>query len=204
MSTTIRLTPDLHRRMHDWCEQTGVPLNWLVNRLCEEGMGVIIPAEEFRLTSRPDDEHQRRENTKPLAAARLFCDPNVWDEYFTELDSWVEAYARTCSAGTQRLTVIEYDCHPPGDTGNERVPRGIDIAEKVAEDFGDVCEWFDVAEQYAAAAKHPEVVAAFEAARDALVSRQTFLCARDMVAEHPIWLTVSDDLSFEWGELADE
>lgn len=49
-STGIRFADDLHERLTEAAEERGLTLNWFVNRLCEEGMERLVPANELRLT----------------------------------------------------------------------------------------------------------------------------------------------------------
>jgi hypothetical protein len=73
--------------------------------------------------------------------------------------------------------IREYNILPPGDSGNNRVMDGSDVAEHVADVFGDDCGFERLFDEYAAAAKDPEVIAAFQTAVDMMRSRQKFLVA---------------------------
>lgn len=86
---------------------------------------------------------------------------------------------------TPEEEVVEFEgwsALPPGDSGGDTVMSGRDIALMVADRFADVCGFEVLAEQYLDAAEDPDVVAAFEAARELLVSKQSFLVAGRKIA----------------------
>lgn len=80
------------------------------------------------------------------------------------------------------VVVDEFTVLPKGDFACAEVPDGAHIAERVIEWYTEECGFEEVWEQYERAAKMPDVVAAFQAARDLLVSKQTFLYADRVVA----------------------
>lgn len=52
-ATQIRFPADLLSRLHEEAEARGVPVNWLVCKLVQEGLDDLIPASEMRLTRPP-------------------------------------------------------------------------------------------------------------------------------------------------------
>ena len=92
-----------------------------------------------------------------------------------ELDE-PETYPHTC-----RLELAEFSVLPKGDYGDEAMMGGADIAELVAERAAEEC-WFEqIGDEVVAAAREPDVIAAFQAARDLLASKQRFLCADKII-----------------------
>lgn len=54
-ATAFRLSQELHERLTAEAAARGVTLNWLVNKLLDEAVEYLKPAEEMRLTRRPSD-----------------------------------------------------------------------------------------------------------------------------------------------------
>lgn len=120
----------------------------------------------------------------------LFLDP---DDAITDVAEMV---------GDERLpwtgTITEYDVLPKGDSGNTKVWSGADIAEYVIDIFGDDCGIEPLYDQLREASKHPDVIAAFQAARDLLVSKQTFLVAGDVLRTGRYTVSADLDITYEW------
>jgi hypothetical protein len=85
-----------------------------------------------------------------------------------------------------RVIVDEFSCLPKGDSGSQTIMSGAAIAEWVAETFSDDCGFEVLAETYTDAAAEPDVIAAFQAAVDLMISKQTFLVADRVVARHEV------------------
>ena len=75
--------------------------------------------------------------------------------------------------------IIEYDVEPRGRCGDVTLPDGAWLATRVVDDFADDCDHENLATEWSAAAKLPEVAAAFQQAIDLLASHQKFLVARN-------------------------
>jgi hypothetical protein len=56
-ATAFRLSQELHERLTTEASARGVTLNWLVNKLLDEAVEYLKPAEEMRLTRRPGEEN---------------------------------------------------------------------------------------------------------------------------------------------------
>lgn len=100
-------------------------------------------------------------------------------------------------------TITEYDVLPKGDSGNTKVWSGADIAEYVIDIFGDDCGIEPLYDQLREASKHPDVIAAFQAARDLLVSKQTYLVAGDVLRTGTYTVSAPGpdddlDITYEW------
>ncbi len=54
--TTIRVSKELAGRMQEAADERGVTLRWFATKLMEEGMEVLIPVDEIRLTRKRDDD----------------------------------------------------------------------------------------------------------------------------------------------------
>lgn len=55
INTGLRFDPDLHASILAAATEREVSFNWLVSRLCAEGMERLIPASEMRLTTPPTE-----------------------------------------------------------------------------------------------------------------------------------------------------
>lgn len=92
---------------------------------------------------------------------------------------------------TFEIEVEEYSTMPKGEAGGGRVPDGATIALHVVERWWE--EFEDAYEQLETAAGQPDVIAAFQAARDLLVSKQTFLFADRCIDIHKFKITITDE-----------
>lgn len=64
-ATAIRFTPGVYDRLSSEAAARSVSINWLVDRLCAEGMERMIPLCDWgRLTRRPADEVDQAEVTE--------------------------------------------------------------------------------------------------------------------------------------------
>lgn len=54
-SPAIYLTDGLYERCYKEAEAREVKVTWLIDRLVKEGLERIVPAEEFRLTRKPEE-----------------------------------------------------------------------------------------------------------------------------------------------------
>lgn len=103
-------------------------------------------------------------------------------------------------------TFVGWSALPPGESGCGSVPSGKRIAEWVAEYFGDDCGFEELGEHYHNMAKTPEVIAAFDAARALMVSKQTFLVADKHVQTATVQFMWEgyDKLTYEIVKIEDE
>lgn len=89
--------------------------------------------------------------------------------------------------------LYRYTIRAPGLSGDAEIPDGATIAALVVERFNEECGFEDLAENYDAAAEMPDVVAAFGAARDLLVSKQRFRIADRLDAKASYTITAIDE-----------
>jgi len=55
VNTGCRFDPDLHAALQVAASDREVSFNWIVNRLCREGLERLIPVDEMRLTQSPTE-----------------------------------------------------------------------------------------------------------------------------------------------------
>lgn len=53
-ATAIRFSPEVYKRLAAASEDHDRPINWLVNRACEDFLDRLIPADEIKLTREPE------------------------------------------------------------------------------------------------------------------------------------------------------
>lgn len=51
-ATAIRFDEDLHRKLRAAADERGLTMNYLVNKLCAEGLECLLPVDELRFTRR--------------------------------------------------------------------------------------------------------------------------------------------------------
>ena len=90
------------------------------------------------------------------------------------------------------VCVEEFSVLPKGEFANCRIMTGAEMAEHLAEYGTEDVGFEEIWEDYMEAAKRPEVIAAFEAARDVLVATQRFLVADRVVARWRCTVTAGD------------
>lgn len=55
VSTALRLDRALHERLRDAATERGVGVNWLICRLCSEGLDNLVPVGEIRWVRGPEE-----------------------------------------------------------------------------------------------------------------------------------------------------
>lgn len=133
---------------------------------------------------------------------------DIDDEYLHSDPHDAIAYRGECLVHDDPLLpwegwVNRWTITPPGDSGNGRIPDGAQIVEDIVERFGDECGYEDLYENYESASVAPDVIAAFQAARDLLVSKQRFRIADrlDARASYVITAVAEDgELTYTLGE----
>ena len=135
---------------------------------------------------------------------RLFSTHISGERYDTEMedavDGWFEQMESRVTEWPETVVVTEWSTLPKGDSGGCSVMSGEDIAELVVERFLDDAGFEELVDDCENAARSPDVIAAFEAARALLVSKQRFLVSDQEVAKHSVlvfddgtWRLVSTD-----------
>lgn len=90
-------------------------------------------------------------------------------------------------------TLYRHTVCAPGVTPEASIPDGARIVDDIVERFGEDCGFEDLYDNYCGAAEMPDVVAAFQAARDLLVSKQRFRVADRLDAKASYTITAIDD-----------
>lgn len=132
-----------------------------------------------------------------IACDRLYGGPHDDERLHRTLDDCVRCYWETLDQRgsyphTFRIDI--YSVLPPGDSGGHKVMEAADIADHVIEAFGDECGVEELWDEYETLATDPDVIAAFQHARDVLVSKQTYPMADRRIDEQ--WVKVHADGSW--------
>ena len=143
-------------------------------------------------------------------------EPRLWspmvnpgDQYFATVGDAIGHRVEMIDANPDSypfvIQIEEWSTLPKGETPDHSVLSGAAIAEWVAESFLEECFSDELVSEYETAALHPEVVAAFDAARQTLVERQQFLVCDELIGTHR-WRILSADrwepeLIISWADL---
>lgn len=133
-----------------------------------------------------------------MSADRLYGEPDA-EHLYDDLDTAIEWWWDSCNLepGDARLpytlTIQEYTILPPGESGVGKIPSGADMVDRIVERFCEDCGFEEMADDYDNAAVDPTVIAAFDAARAALVACQKFRVADRAVGQVVVTITAVDE-----------
>ncbi len=114
-----------------------------------------------------------------------------------ELDQRNASSATPTSSSRPRLPlsghVWRHTVMPRGEAADARIMSAGEILDHIVDCFGDDCGFEQLYEQYDEAKDDPDVIAAFQAARDLLVSKQRFRIADQLDARATFTITAVDE-----------
>ena len=116
------------------------------------------------------------------------------DETFhTSLDDYMDDYFVFGGDEPGELTVEIWRTLPAGETPEVRMWSGADIAEATVEWLTDQCGFEQLAAELEHAAKAPDVVNAFNRARAALLSHQSFAVCDELIGHVHVTVYAGED-----------